>query len=94
MRTTVPSPVVVTQGSTDPSAPLVVLLHGRGSDEREIIGLASNLPVFAGLPCRLVLVSAAAGDPARQQAAAADVASLGYDRVEFIVAPSWQAEVA
>jgi hypothetical protein len=66
---------------------IVVVVTGR-------LGLASNLPVFAGLPCRLVLVSAAAGDPARQQAAAADVASLGYDRVEFIVAPSWQAEVA
>jgi phospholipase/carboxylesterase len=25
--------VVATYGSTDPAAPLVVLLHGRGSDE-------------------------------------------------------------
>ncbi|RYV49643.1 luciferase family protein [Pengzhenrongella frigida] len=37
-------PVVATYGSTDPSAPLVVLLHGRGSDEREILGLAAHLP--------------------------------------------------
>ena len=38
-------PVVATAGSTDPSAPLVVLLHGRGSHEREIIALAEHLPV-------------------------------------------------
>ena len=31
-------------GSTAPSAPLVVLLHGRGSHEREILGLAAHLP--------------------------------------------------
>jgi len=38
------APVVATYGSTDPTAPLVVLLHGRGSDEREILGLAPHLP--------------------------------------------------
>jgi phospholipase/carboxylesterase len=38
------APVVVTAGSTDPEAPLVVLLHGRGSNERDIIGLADYLP--------------------------------------------------
>ncbi len=38
------SPVVATTGSTDPSAPLIVLLHGRGSHEREIITLADHLP--------------------------------------------------
>ena len=37
-------PVVATHGATDPSAPLVVLLHGRGSRERDIIRLASHLP--------------------------------------------------
>jgi len=36
--------VVATAGSTDPAAPLVVLLHGRGSDESGIVGLASYLP--------------------------------------------------
>ncbi len=36
--------VVVTAGSTDPAAPLVVLLHGRGSHEREILALATRLP--------------------------------------------------
>lgn len=36
-------PTVATFGSTDPAAPLVVLLHGRGSSEQDIIGLASHL---------------------------------------------------
>ena len=36
--------VVATYGASDPAAPLVVLLHGRGSDEREILGLAQHLP--------------------------------------------------
>jgi phospholipase/carboxylesterase len=39
-----PAPVVATAGSSDPTAPLVVLLHGRGSAESEIIGLAGALP--------------------------------------------------
>jgi phospholipase/carboxylesterase len=39
-----PNPVVATAGTTDPAAPLVVLLHGRGSNERDIIGLAGHLP--------------------------------------------------
>ncbi len=38
------APVVATAGATDPTAPLVVLLHGRGSTEREIISLAPHLP--------------------------------------------------
>lgn len=38
------SAVAATAGSTDPAAPLVVLLHGRGSSEREIIALADHLP--------------------------------------------------
>jgi phospholipase/carboxylesterase len=37
-------PVAATYGTADPSAPLVVLLHGRGSSEREILGLAGHLP--------------------------------------------------
>lgn len=36
--------VVATYGATDPTAPLVVLLHGRGSSEADIIGLAAHLP--------------------------------------------------
>jgi phospholipase/carboxylesterase len=37
-------PVHVTVEGTDPSGPLVVLLHGRGSHEGEIITLAEHLP--------------------------------------------------
>lgn len=37
-------PVVAVAGTTDPAAPLVVLLHGRGSDERQIMTLAGHLP--------------------------------------------------
>ena len=37
-------PVVATHGAADPAAPLVVLLHGRGSNEPEILGLAAHLP--------------------------------------------------
>jgi phospholipase/carboxylesterase len=36
--------VVATYGASDPAAPLVVLLHGRGSNETEILGLAPHLP--------------------------------------------------
>jgi phospholipase/carboxylesterase len=42
--TTFSDPVVAFHGSTDPSAPLVVLLHGRGSHEQDIISLAPHLP--------------------------------------------------
>ncbi len=42
MNTRFPPPVVVTQ--TKPGAPLVLLLHGRGSDASDIISLARLLP--------------------------------------------------
>ena len=42
--TTFPRPVAVLTGSDDPAAPLVVLLHGRGSRETDIIELATALP--------------------------------------------------
>ncbi|QIX27254.1 phospholipase [Nocardioides sp. JQ2195] len=38
------SPVVAFHGTDDPEQPLVVLLHGRGSNERDIISLAQHLP--------------------------------------------------
>ena len=37
-------PVVAWRGSADPAAPLVVVLHGRGSNENDIIQLAAHLP--------------------------------------------------
>lgn len=42
--TAFPAPVVLTDGPTDGAAPLVVLLHGRGSTEAEILSLAPHLP--------------------------------------------------
>jgi phospholipase/carboxylesterase len=44
-----PSHVVATHGAPldDRAAPLVVLLHGRGSHEQEIVQLAAHLPVGA-----------------------------------------------
>jgi phospholipase/carboxylesterase len=36
--------VVATAGCTDPTAALVVLLHGRGSNEQEILSLVPHLP--------------------------------------------------
>ncbi len=44
MTTPFSTPVVATYGSDDPAAPLVVLLHGRGSGERDIVALAPHLP--------------------------------------------------
>ncbi|WP_426228248.1 alpha/beta hydrolase [Pseudarthrobacter sp. DSP2-3-2b1] len=44
METTETGHVVATAGSSDPAQPLVVLLHGRGSNEQDIIGLAGHLP--------------------------------------------------
>lgn len=38
-------PAVAWRGAIDPDAPLVVLLHGRGSNESDIIGMADHLPV-------------------------------------------------
>ncbi len=39
-----PAPVHVTYGAVSSTTPLVVLLHGRGSNERDIITLAPLLP--------------------------------------------------
>lgn len=47
MSAALPEPVVSTAGSTDPAAPLIVLLHGRGSNERDIIELSRHLPQAA-----------------------------------------------
>jgi phospholipase/carboxylesterase len=47
MRTVAPAfpePVVARAGAAGPETPLVVLLHGRGSSEQEIIGLEAHLP--------------------------------------------------
>ena len=66
---------------------VVLVMTGR-------VGMSSSLPLFAGLPCRLVLVSAAMLDASQMDEARLDAAALGYDSVEFIVAPPPQARVA
>jgi uncharacterized protein involved in exopolysaccharide biosynthesis len=66
---------------------VVIVMTGR-------IGMASTLPMFAGLSCRLILVATGTPDPARLEAARADIATLGYDSIELIIAPAWHAEVA
>ena len=38
------APVVAWHGADDPTTPLVVLLHGRGSNEQDIVDLAEHLP--------------------------------------------------
>ena len=38
------APIVVWRGSSDETSPLVVLFHGRGSSETEIISLVAHLP--------------------------------------------------
>jgi len=40
-------PIVAWRGSTDPSSPVVVLVHGRGSNAADIIDLADHLPTGA-----------------------------------------------
>ena len=42
-----PAPVVAWHGDGDAGDPLVVLVHGRGSNETAIIGLADHLPAGA-----------------------------------------------
>lgn len=42
-----PAPAVAWHGPNDPQLPLVVLLHGRGSRETDIIGLAGHFPAGA-----------------------------------------------
>ena len=44
MGSGVAAPVAAFHGADLPGQPVVVLLHGRGSDEREILSLAPHLP--------------------------------------------------
>jgi len=51
------NPTVHWEGAADPAAPLVVLLHGRGSDEREISSLVAHLakgPAYAAVRAPIV----------------------------------------
>lgn len=57
------------------------------------VGLASTLPLFAGIDCRLVLVGDAARGTAALAAARDDAAALGYEVSQAVVSPP-QTEVA
>jgi polysaccharide biosynthesis transport protein len=58
------------------------------------IGVASALPTFTGLPCRLVLVGDAPPDRRTVEAAIEDAANLGYEIGQIVYAPQSQPEVA
>jgi succinoglycan biosynthesis transport protein ExoP len=65
---------------------VVVVMTGR-------IGASSSLPVFAGVPSRLVLVGATRPDRAAIEAAVEDAANLGFE-IDQIVHSQRQTEVA
>ncbi|MEO8758777.1 MAG: GumC family protein [Devosia sp.] len=58
------------------------------------LGLSSNLPIFAGLAGRLVLVSRNTTPAALAEAMAADAASLGFEITQGVMVPEAQSEVA
>jgi hypothetical protein len=66
---------------------VVVIMTGR-------IGIASTLPLFKGVPCRLVLVVTEQPDPAILEAARADTAALGYGVAQVVIVPPKHAAVA
>jgi len=66
---------------------LVVVLTGRS-------GMASALPVFAGIEGRLILALGEETDERTTAAASADAAALGFGAAQLIVSPLAEAEVA
>ena len=57
------------------------------------IGMSSALPMFAGVPCRLVLVGATRPDRAAVQGAVEDAANLGFE-IDQVVSSMRQRELA
>ena len=92
------APVLATGGSADPAAPLVVLLHGRGSNERDIIGLAGSLtagPAYAAVRAPIAASSGRASgvsssDTSRPAASTATVV-LAATRRTWPTSPAPQA---
>ena len=66
---------------------VVVVLTGR-------IGLNSNLPMFAGLQGRLVLVRSPDTPASLVDAVSADAAPLGFEVTQSVAVPEAQPEVA
>jgi hypothetical protein len=58
------------------------------------IGMASALPLFAGIECSLVLAAGENVDERLLQAARADAQALGFGTIQVIALPLAQAEVA
>lgn len=58
------------------------------------IGMASALPIFAGVDCRLVLVGDSPGDRALLDAAREDAAALGYEVDQIVPVPQIRSKVA
>jgi uncharacterized protein involved in exopolysaccharide biosynthesis len=58
------------------------------------IGMASALPIFAGLDCRLVLVGDQRADAAALEAAREDAATLGYQVGQVVSLPQLRSKVA
>jgi succinoglycan biosynthesis transport protein ExoP len=79
-------PVTLIEALTD-IYEIVIVTTGR-------IGMTSSLPIFAGVPCRLVLVGEP--HPAREaiEAAVEDAANLGYEVGQFVHPLQRQTEVA
>lgn len=66
---------------------VAIVLTGR-------IGMSSSLPVFSGVPCRLVLVGSDALSREAVEAAVEEAANLGYEVGQIVRAPRPQTEVA
>ena len=58
------------------------------------IGAASSLSLFAGLPCRLVLVSSGSSEPGMIEAGIADGKALGFKQIDVLSAPPQKSQVA
>ena len=58
------------------------------------VGTASSLSMFTGVPWRVVLVSSGRADTDEVENARSVAAHLGFNAVEIIAAPAWQARVA
>jgi succinoglycan biosynthesis transport protein ExoP len=79
-------PITLIEALTD-IYEVVIVTTGR-------IGMSSALPVFAGVPCRLVLVGAPHPDRATVERAVEDAANLGFEVGQIVSPPQAQPEVA
>jgi uncharacterized protein involved in exopolysaccharide biosynthesis len=79
-------PITLIEALTD-IYEVVIVMTGK-------IGMASALPVFAGVPCRLVLVGAQHPDRATVEAAVEDAANLGFEVGQIVHPLNAESEVA